>query len=202
MDLRGVRLEILVVDDASTDSTAAVVKSLAGPDLRLLRQPVNRGKGSALRAGFAEAKGDWILVQDADLEYFPEDYPVLIEAADRLKPEAVYGSRFLSGRPSGMRLANLVGNRVLAWVASLLYRARITDEATAYKLIRRDALLKMDLRCVRYEFCPEVTAKVLKSGGRIVEVPIRYHARTAEEGKKITWRDGLEALWTLFRYRI
>lgn len=201
VDLGSARREIVVVDDASVDGTAERVAALAGPDLRLVVQPRNQGKGAALREGFRHATGDWILVQDADLEYFPEDYPALLEAAREHRPEAVYGSRFLRGRPEGMQAANYVANRVLAWAATLLFGRRITDEATAYKMFRRDALLAVDLTCRRYEFCPEVTAKILRSGGRIVEVPIRYRARTVEEGKKITWWDGVVALWTLLKYR-
>ncbi|MGQ9524288.1 MAG: glycosyltransferase family 2 protein [Armatimonadota bacterium] len=198
--------EIIVIDDASTDSTVAVLERLKGDDLRVIRHERNQGKGAALRTGLAHATGDLILIQDADLEYFPEDYPLLLRAAEE-HPDAaaVYGSRFLGSPrrwPEGMRLANLLGNRVFAFTANLLYGSRLTDEATAYKLFRRNAIRSVELRCRRFEFCPEVTAKILRSGGRIVEVPIRYKARTGPEGKKIGWWDGVVCLWTLLKYRL
>ena len=192
--------EIVVVDDGSTDGTPQILERLAGPDLRVHRHPVNRGKGAALRTGLAHCTGDYVLIHDADLEYFPEDIPKLLDAELKTKAAAVYGSRF-SGKAEGMRPVNRLANWLLAWAATLLYRQKITDEATAYKLFQAEVLKGLPLRCERFEFCPEVTARLLKSGQRIEEVPIRYKGRTAEEGKKITWRDGVEALWTLVKYR-
>ncbi len=191
--------EIVVVDDGSTDATPAILKACAGPDLSVVRLPVNRGKGAALRAGLAQCDGDFILIHDADLEYYPEDIPRLLDAA-KAGAAVVYGSRF-RGEITGMRFINRLANRIFAAAATLLYGQRITDEATAYKLFRADLLKALPLRCERFEFCPEVTARVRKSGQRIVEVPIRYRGRTAAEGKKIGWRDGVEALWTLLKYR-
>lgn len=192
--------EIVVVDDGSTDETPQILERLAGPDLRVFRHPNNRGKGAALRTGLEHCTGDLILIHDADLEYFPEDIPKLLEAEEKTGAPAVYGSRF-QGKIEGMRPINRLANRVLAWTASLLFGQRVTDEATAYKLFRADVLKGLPLRCERFEFCPEVTARLLKSGKRIEEVPIRYSGRTAEEGKKITWKDGVEAIWTLLKYR-
>jgi glycosyltransferase involved in cell wall biosynthesis len=205
--VRGVSLpmarEIIVVDDASTDGTDALLDRAEGPDLVVVRHPQNRGKGAALRTAIGVSSGDLLLVQDADLEYFPEDYPLLLEAAERHpQAAAVYGSRFLGrARPEGMRWSNLLGNRVFAFVTNVLYGADITDEATAYKLFRREALQRITLESDGFEFCPEVTAKLLRQGGDIVEVPIRYRGRTASEGKKIGWRDGVVCLATLLRYR-
>lgn len=194
--------EIVVVDDASTDATAAALAALAGPDLRVIRHPDNRGKGAALRTALAASTGSLLLVQDADLEYFPEDYPALLSALDDPDVAAVYGSRFLAGgRPAGMRFSNWLANRVLALAVSLLFGTRITDEATAYKLFRREAIADIALTCRRFEFCPEVTARLLKRGRRIREVPIRYQGRTAAQGKKIHWWDGVVALWTLVKFR-
>ncbi|MBW3622883.1 MAG: glycosyltransferase family 2 protein [Armatimonadetes bacterium] len=195
-----VQREIVMVDDGSTDATSEILKRLSGPDLCVVRHPKNRGKGAALRTGLEYCTGDYILIHDADLEYFPEDIPKLLEAEEKTGAAAVYGSRF-QGEIRGMRPINRLANRLLAWAATLLYGQRITDEATAYKLFRAETLKGLPLRCERFEFCPEVTAKLLKSGERIVEVPIRYAGRTAEEGKKITWRDGVEAFWTLLKYR-
>jgi dolichol-phosphate mannosyltransferase len=192
--------EIVVVDDGSTDATPQLLDRLAGPDLRAVRHPKNRGKGAALRTGLEHCTGDLILIHDADLEYYPEDIPKLLAAEEKTGAAAVYGSRF-RGEIEGMRPINRLANVALAWAATLLYGKRITDEATAYKLFRADVMKGLPLKCERFEFCPEVTARLLKSGQRIEEVPIRYTGRTAEEGKKIGWRDGVEAMWTLLKYR-
>lgn len=191
--------QIIVVDDASDDATVEIARSF-GSTVRVLVQESNQGKGSAVRRALPEAEGDIIVVQDADLEYFPEDLPVLLEPFQTPSVQAVYGTRFKSGRPP-MRLLNYIANRILATAANVLYGASLTDEATCYKLFRREVICGLKLTCRRFEFCPEVTAKMLRSGIKIVEVPIRYNPRTAAEGKKITWRDGVQALWTLVKYR-
>jgi len=191
--------EILVVDDASTDGTAELVGSLLGDDLRLVRQPRNLGKGAAIRRGLEMVRGEVVLIQDADLEYDPADYPALIAPIVSGEAEVVYGTR--APRFQGMRWPHRVFNWLAARLANLLYRANITDEATCYKVFRAEVIRGIPLKCERFEFCPEVTAKVRKRGLRIQEVPIRYQARSVGAGKKIRWWDGVMALWTLVRYR-
>lgn len=195
-----IQREIIVVDDGSTDETWTLLQALDGPDLLLLRHPGNRGKGAALRTALDAAKGDLSVVQDADLEYDPDDLPALIAPLLAGEADMVYGSRFLA-RPKGMKPVFRLGNWVLAWIATLLYGHRVTDEATCYKVFRTKLLRSMNLRCTGFEFCPEVTAKGLRSHVRFIEVPIRYEARGANEGKKLTWRHGAQAIWTLLKYR-
>ena len=192
--------EIIVVDDGSTDDTWSLLQALDGPDLRLLRHPGNLGKGAALRTALHAAQGDFCVVQDADLEYDPTDLPALIAPLLSGDADMVYGSRFI-GSPKGMKPVFRLGNWVLAWMATLLYGRRVTDEATCYKAFRTVLLRDMDLRCTGFEFCPEVTAKGLRRHLRFAEVPIHYEARGANEGKKLTWRHGAQAIWTLLKYR-
>ncbi|NIM04625.1 MAG: glycosyltransferase [Armatimonadetes bacterium] len=198
--------EIVVVDDASTDGTLEILEGLAGPDLTVLQQPRNLGKGAAIRAAIPHIKGEIAIIQDADAEYDPAEYPRLIAPITSGEAQVVYGSRFLTeGRslrwPEGMRLANWLMNRLLALMANLLYGARITDEATCYKVFRADILKSLPLECRRFEFCPEITAKLRRRDIPIVEVPISYQARSTVQGKKINWKDGIQAIWTLLRYR-
>ena len=194
-----VEKEIVVVDDASTDGTPDLVEPLVGPDLRLIRQPRNQGKGAAIRRGLQEATGDIVLIQDADLEYDPADYPKLIAPIESGQADVVYGTRAPEFR--GMRLPHRLFNWLAAHLANLLYRAGITDEATCYKVFRADVIRSLPLKCERFEFCPEVTAKVRKRGLHIHEVPVSYQARSIGAGKKIRWWDGVEALWALLKYR-
>jgi len=194
----GISKEVIVIDDASTDGTREVLAEI--PGIIVVKHARNQGKGAAIRSGLARATGDVVVIQDADLEYDPADLRAMLTPIRHGKAAVVYGSRFLKGRPR-MRLANYIANRILAWSATLLFGQRITDEATCYKMFRTDVLRAMNLRAERFEFCPEVTAKARRAGYRIVEVPISYQARTLAEGKKITWRDGLEAIWTLVKYR-
>jgi glycosyltransferase involved in cell wall biosynthesis len=191
-------LEIVAVDDCSTDGTRELLR--ARPGIRLVEHAQNQGKGSAIRTALEHVTGDIVIIQDADLEYYPEDYPALIEPILAGKTRVVYGSRFLSGRPQ-MQPANYLCNRLLAVAANLLFGGRLTDEATCYKVFDAALLREIPLTCRRFEFCPEVTAKVLRRGERIVEVPIRYTARSFDAGKKIRWWDGVEALWTLVKFR-
>ena len=194
----GVSVEIVVVDDASTDGTREILE--AEPGIVLLRHARNQGKGTAIRTALAQVSGRVVAIQDADLEYDPHDLLRLMEPILHSKARVVYGSRFMQGRPP-MQLANYVCNRLLALTANVLYGARLTDEATCYKLFDAALVSSLKLECRRFEFCPEVTAKVLRRGERILELPISYNPRSYDSGKKIRWWDGVEALWTLVKYR-
>ncbi len=192
--------EILVVDDGSTDRTAEIARSF-GDRIVYLPQDRNLGKGAAIRAGIAAARGRVTIIQDADLEYFPEEIPSLVEPILSGREEVVYGARFLHGLHAGMAWPNRLVNRLLRTLVLLLYFRRLNDEATCYKAFRTSHLRNMGLVCQRFEFCPEVTAKAIRRGLRIHEVPVRYEPRTHAQGKKIRWTDGVEAFWTLARHR-
>jgi glycosyltransferase involved in cell wall biosynthesis len=196
------RKEILVVDDGSTDGTAREVEAVGADDLRLLRQDRNLGKGAAIRRAIPEARGEVVIIQDADLEYDPTDIPRVVEGILRGTTNVAYGCRFTNGFPRGMAAPNRAINRILAGMVRVLYGAPLKDEATCYKAFRTDLLKTIPLTCKRFEFCPEVTAKVLRAGERIAEVPIGYTPRTKKAGKKIGWWDGIVAIWTLIKYRI
>ncbi|HNW91952.1 MAG TPA: glycosyltransferase family 2 protein [bacterium] len=194
--------EIIIVDDGSTDGTREWLRdrpAVAGE--LVLYHDHNQGKGMALRTGLARATGEVVIIQDADLEYDPGDYPALLAPFADPAVQAVYGSRILGHNPGRSSFWFYWGGRLLSLLTSLLYNARLTDEATCYKLFRRELIQSLPLTCTGFEFCPEVTAKLLKRGVRIVEVPIRYHPRSRHEGKKITWRDGVTAIRLLIRYR-
>ena len=196
--------EIIVCDDGSSDRTFAFAErfSAGKPAVRVVRHPENQGKGAAIRTALGAARGDYVLIQDADLEYEVSDYPALLREV-AAGADVVYGSRFLTNpRPTGMRTANYVANRILTTTANLLYGLSITDEATCFKVFRTSLLRELDLECTGFEFCPEVTAKLGKRKIKIVEVPIAYTARAIEEGKKVRWTDGVEAMWVLIKNRL
>jgi glycosyltransferase involved in cell wall biosynthesis len=198
----GCEKEVVIVDDGSTDGTSETLYQYRESQTVLVHHSVvNFGKGAALRIGMAKATGDIMLVQDGDLEYDPNDYVKILEPLVKGEADVVYGSRFMAG-VKGMKLANWTANKILTLTANVLFSARITDEATAYKAFRREVLESMDLKCMRFEFCPEVTAKVRRLGYRIHEVPVSYNPRGILEGKKIRWQDGVEAMTTLLRYRM
>ena len=193
-------LQIIVVDDGSSDGSDKVLGALEDSTVRVLRHKVNQGKGAALRTGLAEARGDLILIQDADLEYDPNDWPRLLEPILRGKARVVYGSRF-TGERKNMLPLHWFGNRLLSLVTNVLYRTTLSDMETCYKLFDVQVLEGLTVVSNRFDFEPEITAKVLRRGHRIYEVPISYAGREADEGKKITWRDGFGAIKALVKYR-
>ena len=197
-------VELILVDDCSKDGTREWLRANESgkPNTRVLFHKRNRGKGAALRTGFKHATGDIVIVQDADLEYDPREIPDIIQPIIDGRCLVSYGSRFLGKNPTGMRLPNYVANRLLAWMVTILFWQVINDEATAYKAFRADVLKNIRLRCERFEFCPEVTAKALLAGYRIHEVPVTFFARTHAEGKKIGWRDFITAVNTLVKCRL
>ena len=196
------RVELVVVDDCSTDGTRAHLGELQKQyGFTLLLQPHNQGKGAALRRGFAAVTGDIVAIQDADLEYSPEEFPRLAELIIDGRADVVYGSRFL-GSHRVFLFTHYLGNLVLTLVTNVLYNTMLSDMETCYKVMRREVLDGLDLRSNGFGIEPEITAKIFKRGYRVYEVPITYDGRGYDEGKKITWKDGVVALWVLFRNRI
>jgi glycosyltransferase involved in cell wall biosynthesis len=194
-------LEIIVVDDCSSDGTDKILAALEDSTVRVIRHNTNLGKGAGIRTGLAVARGDLVLIQDADLEYDPEDWPKLLHPLLRGKAQVVYGSRF-TGERKNMLFWHWVGNRMLSLVTNVLYNTTISDMETCYKLFDRKVLDGITIVSDRFDFEPEITAKVLRRGYRIYEVPISYNGREFDEGKKITWKDGFGALWALIRFRV
>ena len=196
-----IRTELIVVDDGSTDGTRDLLAGLAQTHgFKLIFQPQNGGKGAALRRGFQDVTGDLVVIQDADLEYSPEEFPQLIDLICTGRADVVYGSRFL-GRHRVFLFTHYVGNRFLTFVTNVLYNTILTDMETCYKVMRTEVLRSMTLESNGFGIEPELTAKIFKRNYRVYEVPITYDGRGYEEGKKITWRDGFVALWVLLKYR-
>ena len=194
--------QIILVDDGSTDGSRQIVQAHEGRDgFDVVLQPENRGKGAALRAGFRLVKGDAVIIQDADLEYDPGDYPLLIEIIRKGNADVVYGSRYQSNQAMLPWTKYRLGVMILNLLVKLLYFRHITNEATCYKAFRASVLKAIPLRCRRFEFCSEVTAKCIRRGYPIIEVPISFRFRTVEAGKKIRMRDGFEAAWALLKFR-
>jgi glycosyltransferase involved in cell wall biosynthesis len=193
--------EIVVVDDASTDGTRQVLQSMPPGEIRLILHEANKGKGAAIRTGVAHATGDIVLIQDADLEYDPRDYPLLLEPILEDQADVVFGNRFHGGPHRVLYFWHYAANRSLTLLTSVLTGLNVTDMEVGYKVFRRDVLRRITLKSNRFGFEPEVTIKVAKLGCRVYEVPIRYYGRTYQEGKKITWRDGVAALFHIIRYR-
>jgi glycosyltransferase involved in cell wall biosynthesis len=193
-------VDVIVVDDGSSDGTDQVLAAISDSTVRVFTHERNKGKGAAIRTGLSHASGDLVLVQDADLEYDPEDWPVLLDPVLKGKAHVVYGSRFTGARKN-MLLLHWIGNRILSLATNLLYATTLSDMETCYKLFDRRVLEGITIVSNRFDFEPEITAKVLRRGYRIYEVPISYAGREPDEGKKITWRDGFGALKALVKYR-
>ena len=194
--------EVIIVDDGSTDGTGEALASIDHADVRIIRLPRNRGKGCAVRRGIDASTGDAVIIQDADLEYDPQDYAVLLDAMREEDAKVVYGNRLHSGNKECSHLRYLWGGMAVTLATNMLYSAGIHDEPTCYKLFDGDLIRGLRLRCTGFEFCPEVTAIVCRLSHRIVERPIHYDPRRMSEGKKIRWTDGIVALWTLLKYRL
>jgi glycosyltransferase involved in cell wall biosynthesis len=191
--------ELVVVDDGSTDGTRETLRKIDG--VRLIEHPQNQGKGAALRTGFAAASGDVVIVQDADLEYDPRDYPKLLEPIEDGRADVVFGSRFLGGPHRVLFFWHYLANKLLTCLSNMFTNLNLSDMETGYKVFRRPVLDRIHIRSERFNFEPEITAKVAKARCRVYEVPISYSGRTYEEGKKIGWRDGLSALWSIIKFR-
>jgi glycosyltransferase involved in cell wall biosynthesis len=200
----GLDLEVIAVDDGSDDGSTELLAALTStyPDLRVFRHEKRSGKGAALRTGFAEVRGDYVVIQDADLEYDPREYPVLLEPLLDGRADVVYGSRFLSGPHRVHLFLHYVGNRFLTFVSNLFTNLNLTDMETCYKAFRRPVVDRLKLKSRSFTVEPEITAKVAKMRARVYEVPISYSGRDFEEGKKIRWSDGLRALWAILRFNL
>ena len=201
VELGKIGKEMIIVDDCSIDGTRDVLKNINDPSIKIFYHQKNMGKGMAVRTGIRHSTGDFIIIQDADLEYDPNEYPKLLKPLLEKKADVVYGSRFMKKHKARYQLYYL-GNLVISLFASILFFKRITDVETCYKVFRKDVIKNIDLKAERFDLEPEITAKVIKKGYKILEVPIWYKSRSFKEGKKITWKDGVKAIYYLLKYRI
>lgn len=203
-DSLGLQKELIIVDDGSTDRTREILSELDASkyNAKIYYHEKNQGKGAALRTAQGYAEGDLIMIQDADLEYDPKEYPELLRPLVEGRADVVYGSRLCGGKPTrAFKIMHLFGNKFLSLVTNILYNATLTDMETCYKVFKRDIFKKVKIKCDRFDFEPEITAKVLKQGVRLYELPISYYGRDYDEGKKITWKDGIWAILALIRFR-
>ena len=201
--IKNVKKEIIVINDASKDKTAEILKRISKKykNIKIFSHKTNKGKGAAIRTGLKYFMGDIIVIQDGDLEYNPEDFKRLIKPISEGKTKVVYGSRLL-GEERGFNVPlHYIGNRILSLITALLYFRRITDMETCYKMMTKDVINSLKLKARRFDFEPEITAKIIKKGYKIIELPIVYNCRSFQEGKKITWKDGIKALYYLLKYR-
>lgn len=200
-DFCGLEKEVILIDDCSTDGTREILGELKDK-YTILYHDKNMGKGAAVRTGFKHATGDIVVIQDADLEYDPRDYEPLINLILEDKADVAFGSRLLDNKPSpSFMLANLLANKFITFLANVLYNTNLTDIESCYKAFKTEVIKDVEIKSNRFDFEPEITAKILKKGVRLKELPVSYNARSYEEGKKITWKDGFHALWVLFKFR-
>jgi len=199
-DLCGLEKEIILIDDYSTDGTREILKNLEAK-YKVLYHEKNQGKGAALRTGFKNMTGDVVIIQDADLEYNPKDYEELIKPVVEGRCDVVYGSRLMNKPDKSFMLTHLLGNKLITFVGNVLYGKKLTDLETCYKVFNRNILQGVEIKSNRFDFEPEITAKILKKKARFMEMPISYNGRGHDEGKKITWKDGFGAIWALVRFR-
>ena len=203
VSLQDIKKELIIVDDCSKDNSLGIIKDLIKKykNIKLISHKINQGKGAAIRTGLKHFTGNLIIIQDGDLEYDPKEYKKLIKPILEKKSEVVYGSRLL-GKIKGFNIPiHYLGNKILSLFTTLLYFRKITDMETCYKLMTKDVVNSLRLRAKRFDFEPEITAKIIKKGYKIIELPINYNSRSFQEGKKITWRDGVKALYYLTKYR-
>ena len=194
--------EMILVDDGSTDGSREILKTLENrKDVKVIYKEKNTGKGDSLKVGFKNSRGEYVIVQDADLEYDPKDYFKLLDVIQNTEKTVVYGSRF-TGTYKDMSALHYYGNKFLTFITNLLYGVWLTDMETCYKLFPGNFIRGLELKANRFDFEPEITAKIIKNKFKIVEVPITYYGRTHFEGKKITWKDGFNAIWSLIKYRL